>query len=116
MEQLFEDFEMVQCAVHTPATHGENTIVKQITVSDVTQNFHIYSMEWTPKKLTFFVDNEHYFTYNPKIKTPDNWPYLNDQYILLNIAMGGNLGGPIDPNFTQDQMEIDYVRVYQKNN
>ncbi|MFT5941691.1 MAG: beta-glucanase (GH16 family), partial [Sediminicola sp.] len=36
-----------------------------------------------------------------------------DQFILLNIAMGGNLGGAIDPNFTQDTMEIDYVRVYQ---
>jgi hypothetical protein len=28
--------------------------------------------------------------------------------------MGGNLGGPVDPNFTEDQMEVDYVRVYQK--
>jgi hypothetical protein len=28
--------------------------------------------------------------------------------------MGGNLGGTVDPNFIQDQMEIDYVRVYQK--
>ena len=30
MEQLFEDFEMVQCAVHTQDTYGDNTIVKQI--------------------------------------------------------------------------------------
>ena len=114
MEQLFEDFEMVQCAVHTPDTHGSNTIVKQVAVSDVTENFHVYSMEWTPEKLKFFVDDDHYFTYEPELKTPQNWPYTNDQYLLLNIAMGGSLGGPIDPNFSQDQMEVDYVRVYQK--
>jgi len=114
MEQLFEDFEMIQCAVHTPDTHGDNTIVKQVRVSDVTENFHVYGMEWTPENLTFSVDDTPYFTYQPKNKTLENWPYFNDQYILLNIAMGGNLGGPIDPNFSEDQMEVDYVRVYQK--
>ena len=114
MEQLFEDFESVQCAVHTPAAYGDNTIVKKVAVTDVTENFHVYGLEWTPEKIRFFVDDNYYFTYEPKEKTPKNWPYFNDQYILLNIAMGGNLGGTVDPNFIQDQMEIDYVRVYQK--
>ena len=114
MEQLFEDFEMVQCAVHTPDTYGDNTIVKQISVSDVTENFHTYGLEWTKKNLKFFVDGNHYFTYEPKNKTPKNWPYVNDQFIILNIAMGGNLGGSVDPNFSKDEMEIDFVRVYQE--
>ena len=30
--------------------------------------------------------------------------------------MGGNLGGTVAPDFTQDAMEVDFVRVYQKNN
>jgi hypothetical protein len=34
-------------------------------------------------------------------------------FIILNVAMGGNLGGTVDPSFTTDQMEIDYVGVYQ---
>ena len=114
MEQLFEDFDMIQCAVHTPATFVDQTIVKQVAVSDVTQNFHEYGLEWTPEKLEFFVDDQVYFTYSTEIKTLENWPYFNDQYILLNIAMGGNLGGEIDPNFSQDTMEVDFVRVYQK--
>lgn len=113
MEQLFEDHEMVQCAVHTPATHGGNTIVKQIDVSDVTTNFHEYGLTWTAEKIDFTVDDQVYFTYNPKEKTTANWPYFNDQYLLLNIAMGGNLGGEVDPNFEQDVMEVDFVRVYK---
>ncbi len=40
MEQLFEDFEMVQCAIHTPASYGSDTVVKQVDVSDVKTNFH----------------------------------------------------------------------------
>ena len=115
MEQLFEDFEMIQCALHTPDTHGDNTILKQVNVTNVTQNFHVYGMEWSAEKIDFFIDDNYYFTYQPKLKTPGNWPYFNDQYILLNIAMGGSLGGSIDPNYTEDQMEVDYVRIYQKN-
>ena len=41
-------------------------------------------------------------------------PYDNRHYLLLNIAIGGNLGGDIDPSFSQDRMEVDYVRVFQK--
>ena len=114
MEQLFEDFEMVQCAIHTPASYGSDTVVKQVDVSDVTTNFHEYGMEWTPEKIDFTVDNQVYFTYAPEVKTLENWPFDNDQYILLNIAMGGNLGGTVAPDFTEDIMEVDYVRVYQK--
>jgi beta-glucanase (GH16 family) len=33
--------------------------------------------------------------------------------LILNVAMGGNLGGAIDSAFSQSSMEVDYVRVYQ---
>ena len=65
MEQLFEDFEMIQCALHTPDTHGDNTILKQVNVTNVTQNFHVYGMEWSAEKIDFFIDNNYYFTYHP---------------------------------------------------
>ena len=55
MEQLFEDFEMIQCALHTPDTHGDNTILKQVNVTNVTQNFHVYGMEWSAEKIDFFI-------------------------------------------------------------
>lgn len=41
---------------------------------------------------------------------------MNKSYtiiISLIVAMGGNLGGSIDPNFSESSMEIDYVCVYQ---
>ena len=41
-------------------------------------------------------------------------PYDNLHYLLLNIAMGGNLGGSIPSNFSESIMEIDYVRVYEE--
>ena len=42
-----------------------------------------------------------------------NLPFNQNFFIILNIAMGGNFGGAVDPAFTSGVMEIDYVRVYQ---
>ena len=113
MEQLFENQFMVQCALHTPSSYGNTQNLKQVQVSDVTENFHVYAMDWQEHKIDFFVDGQLYYTYNPNPKNDQNWPFYRHQFILLNIAMGGTLGGTIDPQFTDGVMEVDYVRVYQ---
>jgi len=80
----------------------------------VANNYHIYSLNWSPNQITFLVDEVGYYTYKPSVKDSNTWPFDLDQYILLNIAMGG-YAGTIDPSFTQSPMIIDYVRVYQNN-
>ena len=40
-------------------------------------------------------------------------PFNQNFFIILNVAIGGNFGGAIDPNFTSGTMEVDYVRIYQ---
>jgi hypothetical protein len=69
-------------------------------------------MNWSPYQITFLLDDVAFYTYNPAVKTPSNWPFDLEQYLLLNIAMGG-IAGTIDPSYTQSSMVIDYVRVYQ---
>jgi len=70
-------------------------------------------MEWTSQKISFSVDGNVFYTYNPSVKNDQTWPFNKNQFIILNVAVGGNLGGDIDPAFEQGIMEIDYVRVYQ---
>ena len=41
-------------------------------------------------------------------------PFRHPHYILLNLALGGVNGGPIDDEAFPMRYEIDYVRVYQK--
>ena len=47
--------------------------------------------------------------------TITNWPYDQKFYIILNLAIGGNLGGDnyVDNLNGQAEFLIDYVRVYQ---
>jgi beta-glucanase (GH16 family) len=101
-------------ALHTPSSFGNTQNVASQVISDVATNFHVYSVNWSPNQITFLVDGVGYYTYNPSVKDSNTWPFDLDQYILLNIAMGG-IAGTIDPSFTQSPMVIDYVRVYQNN-
>lgn len=99
-------------AIHTPSSFGNTVNTRSQLLNDVATNFHVYSMNWSPNQITFLVDGVGYYTYNPSTKNASTWPFNADQYILLNIAMGG-IAGTIDPSFVQSPMVIDYVRVYQ---
>jgi beta-glucanase (GH16 family) len=102
----------VQSAIHTPSSFGNTTNIGGTIASNLGNDYHVYSMNWSPFQITFLVDGVAFYTYNPAVKTPNNWPFNAEQYLLLNIAMGG-VAGTIPSNFTQASMEIDYVRVYQ---
>jgi beta-glucanase (GH16 family) len=101
-------------ALHTPSSSGNTQNVASQEISDVAANWHIYSMNWSPNQITFLVDGVGYYTYNPAVKDANTWPFDLEQYLILNIAMGG-IAGTIDSGFTQSPMVIDYVRVYQNN-
>jgi len=102
----------IQSTLHTPSSHGNSINNGGILASDLANSFHVYSLNWSPFQMSFLLDGVVFYTYNPAEKTPDTWPFDKEQFILLNIAMGG-VAGSIDPNFTQTTMLIDYVRVYQ---
>ena len=91
-------------ASNSYAGYGEET-----TANTSTTEFHLYSLEWTSDVIKVLYDDVIYVTFTNN----SNLPFNADFFIILNIAMGGNLGGDVDPNFTQDTLEIDYVRVYQ---
>ena len=102
----------IGAAIHTPSSFGNTVNKGGIQASDINQNFHVYSMNWSPNQITFLLDNVDFYTYNPAVKNASTWPFNLDQYILLNIAMGG-FAGTIPSNYNQSSMVIDYVRIYQ---
>jgi beta-glucanase (GH16 family) len=87
------------------SSHGDLT-----NINNASGSYHIYSMEWTKDKIKILLDNKEFVSLN---NTTDV-PYDNPHYFLLNIAIGGSLGGDIDPSFSQDKMEVDYIRVFKK--
>ncbi len=116
------DKESIIGTVHTGANSGGASIGGSISLTNEDTEFKTYSIIWTEEEIQFLVDGNNYFTYNPETnaatsatgRTAATWPFDSPQYLLLNIAMGGDLGGAIPAGFQQDAMEIDYVRVYQQ--
>lgn len=109
-----ENINYVQSTLHTPSSSGGSVNHGGTIASDLANNYHVYSMNWSANEITFLLDNVAYYTYNPADKNPSTWPFDNDQYVLLNIAMGG-ISGNIPSNYSQSTMFVDYVRVYQNN-
>ncbi|WP_299365437.1 family 16 glycosylhydrolase [Winogradskyella sp.] len=112
MEHGLHSTNEVSCAIHTPSSFGNTVNTATQFLSDVANDFHVYSMNWSPNQVTFMIDGVGYYTYNPAVKDANTWPFDLEQYLILNVAMGGISGG-IDPSFAQSSMVIDYVRVYQ---
>ena len=103
----------IQSALHTPSSFGNTVNIGGVVVgNNIADNYHIYSVNWSPFQISFLLDGVVFYTYNPAVKTPNNWPFNEEQYLLLNIAMGG-VAGTVPDNYVQSSMLVDYVRVYQ---
>jgi len=109
MEQKGQDKNTVLATAHHPGVSPGAGDSGSTVLTSSTTEFHNYTMEWTPELITFLVDDTVYHT----VANSPDLPFDSDFFLILNIAMGGTLGGDIDPSFTEDTMEIDYVRVYQ---
>lgn len=113
MEHVGNNPNHVINAIHVPAGHGGTAFSTSTPVSN-TNEFHVYSVEWDENEIKFFTDDNLTFTYAPSPKNAENWPFTAEQFIILNVAVGGTLGGVIPESFNSATMEVDYVKVYQK--
>jgi beta-glucanase (GH16 family) len=86
-----------------------------IPVPDFSDAFHVYSVIWTSEKITVLIDDKPYFNFTNEHSGREAWPFDEPEYLLLNIAVGGDWGGQkgVDPKVFPCSMLIDYVRVYQ---
>lgn len=104
-------------SVHTAASEHTKTLeTGKVEVADYCSAFHNYQLDWQKDTMVFLVDGVPYYRYDRKGKSPDQWPFDRPEHLILNIAIGGVWGGQkgIDDKALPAQMQIDYVRVYQK--
>ena len=99
--------------VHRQAGFAGNGSGGATQVADACTAFHNYQMNWTADDIAFGVDGVVHHRYaNPRTGSAA-WPFDAPQYLLLNIAIGGDLGGAVNDAIFPVTMEVEYVRVYQ---
>ena len=88
---------------------------KSYKVNNAFDDYHIYTLEWTPNKINIFVDDSQYFSYTKEANNMAVWPFDNEFNIIINNAVGGNWGGVkgVDNSIFPTQYTIDYIKHYE---
>lgn len=85
--------------------------------ADWSDDFHVYSLVWTPEKAVASIDGQAYVTRvnNGSVR---QYPYIEEFHLILNIAIGGAGAryAPFSLTEFPQTMAIDYVRVYRDRN
>jgi beta-glucanase (GH16 family) len=118
MEHVGFDPGVVHGTVHTGGYNHVrgNHSSAQSRVADVCTEFHRYQMHWTPTRITVGIDDRNFYQYSNDGTGNAAWPFDSPQYLILNVAVGGDWGGQqgVDDAVFPATLEVDYVRVYAR--
>ncbi|GAA2638190.1 hypothetical protein GCM10010399_84380 [Dactylosporangium fulvum] len=116
MEILGRNTNEIYSTLHAPAYNGGGGYGQKISTVDLSLDYHLYSVEWDSKHMTFRVDNQVILVADKETveTTRGPWVYDHQFYLILNLAVGGDFPGPIDATTPfPSRMYVDYVRVYK---
>lgn len=114
LEYVGREPHTVFTTLHTQDSYGNSVNTKKTIIPNIEEGYHIYAVEWTKDKIDFFVDKDLIYSFHPESKNQDTWPFDQPFYFLVNLAIGGNLGGPdVDDTIFPQEYFIDYIKVYQ---
>lgn len=119
MEHVGYDQDVIVQSVHCNKFHGGQAKNHSTPYEGVSEEFHVYGVEWLPDRIIFTIDGEVQSVYDPNKlttqPTKDYWPFDKRMHLLINLAFGGDWGGArgVDDTYLPVEYYIDYVRVYQ---
>ncbi len=116
MEHVGREPTRIYGTVHGPGYSGGGGVGHFTTFpsGSLSEEFHVYAIEWEPEEIRWYVDDEQYFKVMPE-SVPSDWVYDHPFFIIINLAVGGNWPGyPNESTVFPQFLYVDYVRVYQK--
>ncbi len=112
MEYVGKEPHIIYNSLHTPRSFGNTINSKKTCISAIEEGYHLYKSVWTKEKIDFYIDNQLTYSFNPITKDKDHWPFDKPFYMIINLAIGGNFGGPeVDDSIFPKQFFIDYIKV-----
>ena len=79
------------------------------------EEYHVFSIIWDEQMIRWFVNDNPFYQIDI---TPDHMTEFHQEFFFIfNVAVGGNWpGNPDGTTLFPQQMRVDYVRVFQKEN
>jgi len=117
MEYVGREPHTIYTSLHTPDSFGNTINSKKTVLENIEEGFHIYKAHWTKDTIKFYIDDVLVYDFSPSLKNDKTWPFDKPFYLLLNMAIGGNFGGPeVDDSIFPQEFIIDYVKIYKPKN
>ena len=117
MEHVGREPNEVFGTLHGPGYSGAQSYGSTYDLGrPVADDFHVFAIEWRPDHVAWFVDGARYFQASPGDAFLEGkpWVFNHPFFLLLNLAVGGNLAGPVGGETVFPQrLLVDYVRLYQ---
>lgn len=116
MEMVGHEANKTYGTVHYGPGPGSTQVSRSTTLSSGVFNdeFHVFSLEWKQDQIKWFLDGNLFSTVNKTDLTAGVYPFNEDFFFIINLAVGGNWPGNPDGNTTFPQwLIVDYVRLYQ---
>ena len=98
--------------IHGPLSGGGGRGDKVEITTPHASEYHTYAIDWLPDQIRYYLDGVQFYTAN---KVDKDWVFDHEFYMIINLAMGGNLGGEIESGLKSTSMSFDYIRVYSIN-
>ena len=124
MEVMGQSTDTLHGTIHFGEPHTQKQGTYKLAESDFASDFHVFTCEWEPGEIRWYVDGELYHTANDWFSKKEGFdevsypaPFDQPFYMILNLAVGGSwVGYPDDTTLFEEnaRLTVDYVKVYQK--
>jgi beta-glucanase (GH16 family) len=108
----------IQGTIHGPDYSGENGLTGIIQAqSALSEDFNDYAISWNENSIEWFFNG---VPYNKISKTDPalagkEWPFDQEFYLIINLAIGGWFAGEVDPALVQSEFQVDWIKYYSEN-
>jgi beta-glucanase (GH16 family) len=109
MEHVGKNLNRIYATLHYPGRSGGSADGNSLVINNATTAFHVYKLEWDASDIKIFVDDMMIHS----VPNSNSKPFNQNFFFILNVAMGGDFGGPVDASVSNATMEVDYIRVFQ---
>jgi beta-glucanase (GH16 family) len=119
VEHVGRDLDTVFLCLHTEAHNHRmgSEYFTEYTEEKLSDDFHTYSIVWDEKSITYLIDNVQRAKYvkgqDGFDPTEKGWPFDQNFYLILNLAIGGTFGGEVDSTVFPQKFIIQDIKIFQ---
>ncbi len=105
--------KMAYGTVHGPGYSGGDGIGGLTNLKTYNYSgFNNYAIEWKPDQIKWLLNDKVFFTLNKADVGKNEWVFNKEFYLILNLAVGGQFTGDVDPDLKSGTMSVEYIRYY----